>query len=279
MAKRKQEEGGGGSPAWMSTFSDLMNLLLCFFVLLFSMSTIDAEKFQQLAAALSSTFSVLPMGGSTVMEEGILVSSGASQLNDLSEYYQSVGLNTEGEVDSQMQDKVEEILEEGLAESDKMAEQIEGALQDKNLSGSVDVTATSEYVILNINGAVLFDSAKAELKPDGISVVDRMADVIKEYDDNVIEIEGHTDNIPINTAKYPDNMMLSMYRAYSVYKYLIDVKGFDPSTLSSKGFGEYVPVASNSTPEGRALNRRVEIKIYNDLFSSIQKGTYKPDAE
>ena len=88
-----------------------------------------------------------------------------------------------------------------------------------------------------------------------------------ETHDNTISIEGHTDNVPQNTAQYPDNMVLSMYRAYSVYTYFVDTKGFNVNSISSTGRGEAVPVASNATAEGRAQNRRVEIKIYNMLNS------------
>ncbi|MBQ4283904.1 MAG: flagellar motor protein MotB [Lachnospira sp.] len=264
---RKPEEAPAGSPAWMTTFSDLMNLLLCFFVLLFSMSTVDAEKFQQIAASLSSTFSVLPSGGSAIKEDGILISSGASQLSNLSTYYNSVGLSEEGEISQEIEDAKTELEKEGLAESENMAEQIEGALEEKNLGDVIEVTATSKYVVLNMNGALLFDSSKAELKADAVSVIDRVADVLYVYDDHVIYIEGHTDNLPINTAKYPNNMMLSLYRAYSVYDYFVSKKGFDEATLTSLGKGDAVPIASNSTAEGRAQNRRVEIKIYNKLNS------------
>lgn len=254
MAKRRPEDTSPGSPMWMTTFSDLMNLLLCFFVLLFSMSTVDAEKFQQIAASLSATFSVLPGGGSTVREEGILVSSGASQLNALSAQYYNVGLNTEGDVSQEVEDAYEKVQQEGLAESENMAEQIESALEDSNLSDIVEVTATSKYVVLNVNGAVLFDSGKAELKASAVSIMDRVADSIKQYDDNLISIEGHTDNVPISSSKFPNNMMLSLHRAHSVFDFLVNEKGFDESSLMSMGRGEAVPIASNSTAEGRAQN-------------------------
>jgi chemotaxis protein MotB len=278
MAKRKAEEASGGSPAWMSTFSDLMNLLLCFFVLLFSMSTIDSQKFQELSAALAATFSVLPAGGSVLTDSGVLVSSGASQLNALSEYYNNVGLNSEGEVTDEVsgyegengssESAYEQMKEEGLKESEMMAEIIEKALEASNVADQVDITATSEYVLLNLNGAILFDSGSADLKNDAVNIVDKVADAVKQYDDNTITIEGHTDNVPINTAKYPDNMMLSVYRAYTVFDYFVNTKGFDPASLTSSGRGEAVPIASNSTAEGRAQNRRVEIKIYNSIYSN-----------
>ena len=125
MAKRKQEDVPAGSPAWMATFSDLMNLLLCFFVLLFSMSSVDAQKFQEVAASLASSFSILPSGGSALSDEGILVGSGASQLNELSDFYNNMGLNMDGEFDESMKTAMEEVEQQGLEQSEKMAEQIE----------------------------------------------------------------------------------------------------------------------------------------------------------
>jgi chemotaxis protein MotB len=242
------------------------------------MSTIDSQKFQELSAALAATFSVLPSGGSVLTDSGVLISSGASQLNALSEYYNNVGLNSEGEVTDEVsgyegengssESAYEQMKEEGLKESEMMAEIIEKALEASNVADQVDITATSEYVLLNLNGAILFDSGSADLKNDAVNIVDKVADAVKQYDDNTITIEGHTDNVPINTAKYPDNMMLSVYRAYTVFDYFVNTKGFDPASLTSSGRGEAVPIASNSTAEGRAQNRRVEIKIYNSIYSN-----------
>ena len=148
-----------------------------------------------------------------------------------------------------------------------MAEQIEQALQAANLSDQVSVEANNRYVSLNMNGALLFDSGKADLKDEAITVLSGVADAIKQYDDNIISIEGHTDSNPINTSQFPDNMVLSMYRAYSVFDYFVKVKNFDSASMTSTGRGDAVPVASNATAEGRAQNRRVEIKIYNSLNS------------
>ena len=262
MAKKKPEEAAAGAPAWMATFSDLMNLLLCFFVLLFSMSSVDAQKFQEVAASLASSFSVLPAGGSAI-GEGILVGSGASQLTELGDYYNSMGLNNEGEVSEEIQEAYEQMEKEGLAESEKMKEYIEQQLEKQNIADQVEVTSTSKYVMLNLSGGLLFDSGKAELRSDAITLIDKVSTIIYEYDKNIISIEGHTDNVPISTSIYPNNMMLSLHRAYSVFDYFVNVKRFDATSISSSGRGDAVPISSNATPEGRAQNRRVEIKIYN----------------
>ena len=270
MAKKRAEDSPP-SLLWKDTFSDLMNLLLCFFVLLFAMSSLDADKFQQVAASLAARFSVLPSGGSAMKSEGVLVGSGASQLNELSDYYNNMGLNSEGEMSQEENNSYEEMYEklqqEGLEESENMAEQIQSALEESNIASQVEVASTSQYVMLRLSGAVLFDSGKAELKTDAVLILDKVADAVRIYDDNVISIEGHTDNVPQSSTQYPNNMVLSMYRAYSVYDYFVSNKGFNENSISSTGRGEAVPIASNSTPEGRSQNRRVEIKIYNKLNS------------
>ena len=146
MAKKKPQEQPAGAPAWMSTFSDLMNLLLCFFVLLFSMSSVDAEKFEKVAASLNASFSIFSAGGSALTDEGILVGSGATQLNDLSSYYNNMGLNTDGEFTEEVKSAQEQIEKEGLKESENMAEQIENNLKSAGVDNQVEVTATSKYV-------------------------------------------------------------------------------------------------------------------------------------
>ena len=266
MAKKRAEEAPPAA-LWKDTFSDLMNLLLCFFVLLFSMSTVDAAKFEQLAASLSSSFSILPSGGSALSKEGILVSSGASQLNDLSDYYNDMGLDTEGDMSEEIENAYEEVEKAGLEESEIMAEEIQQMLENQGVSDEVEITATSRYVMLNLSGAILFNSGKAELTDEAQELLDKVSVAIKEYDDNTITIEGHTDNVPINTPQYPDNMMLSLYRAYNVFDFFVSQKGFNEKSMTSTGRGEAVPVATNDTAEGRAQNRRVEIKIYNSINS------------
>lgn len=264
MAKMKRKEsGGGGSPAWMSTFSDLMNLLLCFFVLLFAMSDVNQDKFNQLAASLASAFSFFNAGSISV-GDGVLIGSGASQLNELAVYYNNMGMNEEGEItQEEIKDAVQQIEEAGLKESEHMAESIEQQLKQAMIADDIDIQVTSKYVMLNLNSGILFDSGKADLKTEAISLLDKVSTIIWTYNDHMIAIEGHTDNVPINTSRYPDNTMLSLDRAYSVFSYLVNKKGFDASTMISLGRGESVPVASNATADGRAQNRRVEIKIYN----------------
>lgn len=268
MAKRKAEEPKKGAPAWQATFADLMNLLLCFFVLLFSMSTVDAQKFQMIAASFSETFSIFD-AGATAIGDGVLISNGVSQLNELDQYINSTGKTAESEIDQNEIEDYEEFAqkleEEKLAASEELAEKVQEAAEEQNLDKDIDITFTSQYVQLTLKGAILFDSGKAELKSDALPIVEKVALILDRYAESTIEIEGHTDNVPIHTSKFESNDVLSSYRALAMFDYLVQNTSLDPSMLKHSGRGEYVPVADNSTPEGRAKNRRIEIKIYNTL--------------
>ena len=276
MAK-KAEEVKPGAPAWTATFGDLMNLLLCFFVLLFSMSTMDAAKFEEVAASFSSAFGIFS-GGEMAIGQGALIGDGVSQLTELSSYITSMGLAQSGDDsdseeaavgDMEQAELLEAAEEEQLEASQELAEQIEKALEEEQIQNDVDLNYTSQYVQLTIQGSILFDSGKTYLKEDAIPVIDKLGQVLETYAGGTIEIEGHTDNVPMTSGgKYSNNDELSSGRALSVFYYLVENTNLNPANLIHTGRGEYSPIADNSTDEGRARNRRVEIKIYNPLSSS-----------
>lgn len=276
MAKR-QEEIKPGLPAWQGTFGDLMNLLLCFFVLLFSMASMDAAKFEEVAASFSSAFSIFS-GGEMAIGKGALIGDGVSQLTELSSYITSMGLAQSGddadeEADA-VGDKDEEQLKEALEEkqmeaSQELAEKIQAAIDEGEIDNEVSLNYTSQYVELTIQGSILFDSGKVDIKADAIPVIDKVGQILETYAGGTVEIEGHTDNVPMGgNGKYSNNDELSSGRALSIFNYFIENTNLDPSKLLHTGRGEYDPIADNSTDEGRARNRRVEIKIYNPLSAN-----------
>ena len=273
--KRKEDAPPPGSPAWMATFSDLMNLLLCFFVMLFAMSTIEESKLQELVAAMNNTFSIFS-AGSTAIGDGRLVSNGVSQLNELDKYINSTGKTADStsKTDDVQEyetfpenvtaDQLQQALEAlQLQENEELAENVGEALADSGIGDQVDVSFTAQYVQLTMNGSLLFDSGSANLKDDAKAVLDRIGVILERYSQGTVEIEGHTDNVPIHNAAYPSNEELSSARALSVFYYLIDKTYLDPMQLQHAGMGERNPIASNDTEEGRRSNRRVEIRIYN----------------
>ena len=306
MAKRREKPAEEGSPAWMNTFSDLMNLLLCFFVLLFASSTMDAEKIQKIAASFNDvSFSILE-SGSVSLVDGQIVSGGVTQLPGIESILEYIGVSSEVKGDNQdlsatgaddglndksnqpdsVEQNTEEIIsnenevsdeqikeqmtEQGLKESEEMYDEILQMTESYSIEDKVVLDYNSQYVSLDLNGAILFDAGKAEIRSDAKIFMQKIAAIVGKYRDCIIEIEGHTDNVPIHTSQYESNRYLSTARATKVYEYLTEQTSLIDENLKVAGYGESRPVASNKTEEGRAKNRRVSIKIYNQLNSAIQ---------
>ena len=300
--KKKPEEAPAGAPAWMATFSDLMNLLLCFFVLLFSMSSTDTAKYNEIVEAITSSFSIFSGGGSA-LDQGILISSGVSQLNELAEYYSNLAVENTAKEDGtkggsgqkntskdensntgksednknvKKEDSKEVTREEAVKKyqkelketAEKNYEKASEAINQFKLNDMVQLKMDTSYnyIGLSIDGYFLFDSGQADLKKGADVILDKAAGVLMQFKGADIVIEGHTDNVPqTNTVKFKNNMWLSSARAMAVLEYLTDVEHMDPRKLSASGKGEYEPIASNKTAEGRQKNRRVEIKICNKV--------------
>ena len=278
MARPKQPDTPPkGCPAWMATWSDMMNLMFCFFVMLFAMSSIDAGKFDTLAASFSQTFSIFNSGGSAADSAGMMIGNGASQLHDLGELFNSTGLNIDGSMipeglqsgDDEAIETAERILEEkGLDVNEVIAERIEEAISERDMDGMVDIQFTSQYVLLTMSGSFLYDSGRSDLKPEAERALEQLGSIIQRFATGVIQIEGHTDNVPMaGTGMFANNDLLSVSRAYAVYQFLMDNTAIEPGRVIYAGRGEHHPIADNGTEEGRAMNRRVEIKLFNSISS------------
>ena len=289
LARKKKEAASGAGAPWLCTFADLMNLLLCFFVLLFSMSTVDAKKFEEIAVAMSNSFGVFE-GGGTSIGTGQLISSGMTQMNDLSEYFNTMGQNseqsnnqneeqentneeegegtegTEGTKEEEIKEAIEKIKSEMVEVTSAMHDEVSDLTEQYNLGDYVELSIDPEFqfVQLTLKGSVLYDSGKAEIKDAAKPILTKVGDILNKFEGYSVEITGHTDNVPMNSSVYKDNNWLSSARALNASEYLIKISGLDPATIKYSGRGEYDPISSNATAEGRAKNRRIEIKIYNE---------------
>ena len=272
MARKRQEEPDSIEGGWINTFADLMNLLLCFFVLLFSMSTVDADKYEQIVASFSERINIFDGGGSAV-GEGAFVSSGTSQKVTVEQFFNEFEEN--GSNPSQTEDS-SELSEEKKYEQKKLEElkekteeiytEVSEMAAEKDVQDMINVNMDEkyQYVQISLNGAILFDSGSDEIKTSALGVLSKVGDILKVYDRHLIKIEGHTDDVKISSTKFPNNMWLSTARATRVFEYFKDQKKLNPKTLEATGLSEYHPVATNDTEKGRAKNRRVEIKIYTE---------------
>ncbi len=234
--KRNREENS--SERYLITYADLITLLLGLFVILYSTSSVDEEKYKQISTAFADIFKP-----GSVLEGGKGVLEGTKQ-----------GLP-------------EPILPPaaGRKSLDDIAEQTEQALKSYIDDGTIEITKTGTDIIINLSEKLLFESAKADVLSDGMIALDTLARILNspQYQ---ITIDGHTDSDPINTPKFPSNWHLSGARALSVLYALIQ-RGVPEVNLSYRGFGAQRPIASNARQEGKAINRRVEITI-SELKSS-----------
>jgi len=228
-----------GSPLWMTTYSDMVTLLLTFFVLLFAMSVIDIERFQKIIISIQASF----FGYTGIMENPTELDTpenGAAASNGT------------------------QVLEQSFLEKIRQAEEIkereEAFLVEAGLKGAVEIKLEERGVVMEMPEYIFFERSSAELKQEAKQVLEKLAVFFKEIDNQVI-IEGHTCNLPINTYQYPSNWELSVARSIRVTRYLVENLGLKPERFIATGYGEYQPLATNDTPEGRAKNRRVTIVI------------------
>lgn len=222
------------TPLWLATYSDMVTQLLAFFVLIVALSSMDVAKFHQANLSIKSAFGLLPSGRSILYEEG---------------------LNTAGDEEagrSPFERDWEQLMSVG--------ERVRGAVAKAGLTGQVDLAVEERGLVIRFADRVLFDSGKALLKSDARVILDSVGEILKNIP-NLIRVEGHTDNVPINTERYPSNWELSTARATVVVRYFIERGFLPPGRLSAAGYGEFKPVASNENEEGRRRNRRVDVVI------------------
>ncbi|MCL1996883.1 MAG: flagellar motor protein MotB [Defluviitaleaceae bacterium] len=262
MAKaKKQEEPKAGSPAWMTSFSDMMSLLLCFFVLLFAMS--ETEISEDALAAILAAFGnphfhpqiavVQPEnnpGLGQMFNAGMMnmpsIPSGMQQGEGTAQG--QVAQTTPAEVQMAMQAMVSDFITYFTESPNPLADQVDVALID-------------DTIVLSFTDNMLFATGSDILNPLTIEILDYVGSVLLDYPEFMIGVYGHTDNVPISTPIFRDNYWLGFGRAMSVRNHFVNNHGIDHMRVRPNSYGEYRPIAPNDTEEGRALNRRVEIII------------------
>jgi len=230
MAKKRKEEESGETLGWMITFSDLITLMFTFFVLLLSLCSLEAGKIKQMQSACADAIGVLFEGKYSEVEFMVIMSTkkeiDESALREKEIFRQFSGLKT--------------------------------MLLDVNKRGNLKFEEQEEGLSILIRDDLLFNSGRAEINPSGMSVLRVISSRFEKFEGKII-VEGHTDNVPVNTERFPSNWELSTGRAVSIVKYLIEEVGVSPVVLSAAGYGDTKPRASNDTPDNRSKNRRIEI--------------------
>ncbi len=228
--KLQKDEDEGGADSWLTSFGDLMTLLLTFFILIVSFSNTELIKFRQAMGALQgSTGSLMNPGGSSIIAKSIPPPD------------QPINVN--------MTNSINDMIEE-------VEKDYEPELENEVIS----VEKVQDGVLIRLGSSLLFESGSAQLKWEAYKLLEQIGKLILTYNYYVV-VEGHTDNIPIHTAQFPSNWDLSSDRALNVLKFFTNNIGVNPTTVLTIGRGEYKPIAPNDSPENRSKNRRVEIYL------------------
>jgi chemotaxis protein MotB len=233
--KKAKVEEGENTQSWLTTFLDMMTLLLTFFILLLSMCSLEAGKVKQVVSACRAAMGAL--------EEGTL-----------SEF--SIGTPI---VSKREAYAVQSFLIPGrssVKQTTRMTQLMASLAQMDDISVSLD----ERGLVVNLGENILFDLGKAKLKEEAFPVLEKLSLLLRMAEGSC-RVEGHTDDLPIRTEEFPSNWELSIARAVAVIKYVIRDGGVDPKRLSAVGYGDSRPVVPNDTPEQRAKNRRVELVL------------------
>lgn len=261
MARKSKGGEGGGLPPWLATYGDLVTLLLCFFVLLFAMSSVDATKYKNAVYSMKGSFGVM-QGGAT-LNPADLVSSAKMEGRGNSYKYQSIAKKVKGDMEKFAgQEKSGE-----RAQNDSDSTEKE---KSESMNESFTVEVTERGIVISVAEKLLFDSGKADLKENAGSVLDLVLETLSGLP-NSISVEGHTDNVPINTFQFPSNWELSGARAASVVRYFIEKNPEMGGRISLAGYAETKPKAVNTTIQGRNTNRRVEILILKSIDEQYEE--------
>lgn len=237
--KPKAPEKEPNAERWMLSYLDFITLLMIFFVILFAMSKIDVAKFEQ----LSQSMGVAMGGGKKVFQ----VTTGLSDSKKLLAS-SSTGMSTEVQKFTNLKAKVDAYLKKN------------------GLTTSVVTEVSQRGLEVSLRDTVLFDSGRADVKPEVSSKLVEIGKILNSLG-NLIRIEGHTDDVPIHNSMFPSNWRLSAIRADNVAELLINAVHIQPQKISIVGFGEYYPMVPNTSPENRAMNRRVNIVLLNSKYN------------
>lgn len=245
---------GGGSQRWLLTYSDMITLMMVFFVLLFATAQIDLKRYQQMAESLHRAF-----GGQS---DAIIVPISEEEGGAWEEEFTRPVLIEAPTVSFDTTD---------------VSAELGNALAQAGIEGQVSVRTHVEGVIISLNEDLIFPPGSAELQPRGKKALDNIATVLHTMP-NPVRVEGHTDDRPTNSPIYPTNWELSTARAVSIVRYLIE-KGVSPSRLSAAGMASYQPLVPNDTAERRAMNRRANLVIIYPIDNHEFRVTLIPELE
>lgn len=285
-----------GLPPWMATFADLMSLLMCFFVLLLSFSEMDAMKFKRLAGSMAQAFGVqnklkvmdIPKGTSIIAQEFSPAVPEPTPINEIWQHTEDITQSSldfdaaqqydveqgeearEGGIKARIKEKLEELIKQ----TERDAFELYEALHEQVDSGEIEIETRGRQIIIRIREKGSFVSGSATMAPNYIDVMEEIRTVLAQKPGR-IQVQGHTDNVPISTERFRSNWELSSARAVSVAHELMKGGQIKPRRFEVTGFADTRPLVDNASTENRARNRRVEIVIQQGLDDDLNEEDVK----
>lgn len=252
--RRRRKNGKDNNERWLITYSDLITLLMIFFVIMYAMSNINTIKFMSLSQSLATALhhsDQIPLKGTGTT--ALITAANPSQGDQSSKAQASSSQN-------QQNDK----------QLDNLYQQVKAFISQHNLQGNVSILNQKRGVQITLRDVVLFESGQATIKPQAQQLIAGLIPFFKAVPNNIV-IEGYTDNQPIHTSEFPSNWELSSARAIGVVR-LLAADGIAPVRLSGVGYGQYHPVVPNDSAEHRQMNRRINIVILREPASTAGTG-------
>lgn len=243
----------------MLTYSDMITLLMMFFIIMYASSNVDATKYKE----ISDSFKIAFSGGQTI------VGSGNSM--DIKNKPNRSSTESNGQVQNDKANEANQAEENRLKQVKQI---IDNYIQQNNMNASASTQIEERGLVISIQDTLFFDSGKADVKPEFQKRIVEIGKILNTID-NYIRIEGHTDNVPISNYKYMDNLDLSTARANAVLRVLQNQSNINPKRLASMGYGDQRPVADNNTDDGRARNRRVDIVVIDSKYNATEDNSKK----
>lgn len=262
MSRRKRRDEHENHERWLVSYADLLTLMFAFFVVMYAISSINEGKFRVLASSLVTSFHA-PNQSLDPIQVGDPTLSASLGIPGNAEG--QVALTAPAEVQMESQRQAEQTLKENRKSAaaktdlDAAAQKIKEAMAPLIEQGMVEVRHMKHWLEIDIKASILFDSGSAELSVQALPVLKQLAEIVRDLE-NPLEVEGHTDNVPIATTLFASNWELSGARSASVIRLFME-KGVEPERMVAIGFGEYRPIADNTSEHGRSRNRRVVVSI------------------
>ena len=238
---------------WLIPYADLLTLLLALFIILFASSQVDEKKYAQVMQGLNSAFN----GGLSVFEQSNTISLDDDSANDLKKLKES-------EQDQMLKD----MINKEKQDMEEIKKRLDVFIMENGLTLQLQTIVTNDMLKITIQDYALFDSGMAVVKPEAQKLATVISDMLKMYPDYKVEVAGYTDNIPINNFEFESNWDLSSRRSLNFMKYLLNSNSIDQARFRSIGYGEYQPIDTNETSEGRAKNRRVDVNIIRNMIEA-----------